>query len=73
MNRTTYIIKFQDEHGDWFYSEPDRWSDSANDAYHFADKLIAQDESLEAASRLNHRQDGWHPRARCRVISMRET
>ena len=73
----TYIIKFRDEHGDWFYRAPNQWSDSVRDAYRFADKIIASNEAFEAEGRLNK---DWHSdptfgapgaRARCRVVSMR--
>jgi len=76
---TSYIIKFTDEHGDWFYTAPSRWSDAARDAYHFADKTIAEDESIAAEHRLNKgiksapmfkRPD--RARAKCRVIPMRD-
>lgn len=67
----TYMITFKDEHGDWFFARPGRWSDSARDAFRFTDKTIAETEADAAASRLNARPEGTYSRARCRVVSMR--
>lgn len=75
---TTYIIKFHDEHGDWFFTAPNRWSDSAADAFRFTDKSVAEEASIAAEHRFNKGRKSApmfkrpdKALAKCRVISMR--
>jgi hypothetical protein len=66
----TYVLKYKDEHGDWFYSGPRRWSDNFADAFRFKSESKARDEALASASRIKA-CNGFDGAARVRVVSMR--